>query len=73
MVIVPMVPLAVSNVAVSCASGKLFAAGVPPDVVAHPVADQFTFPASFQYFGTPAGNVMPELFPQSPTRNEPAL
>ena len=36
------------NAAVSWASGKLFTAGVPFDVVAQPVADQFCAPARFQ-------------------------
>lgn len=47
-VIVPVTDPVLSNTAVSCASGKLFTAGVPPDVVAHPVADQFCAPAKFQ-------------------------
>lgn len=55
-------------IAVSCGNGKLAAAGEPPDVVAHPVADQFWLPAKFQYTFFAAGNVMFEFPPQSPSR-----
>lgn len=47
-VIVPVTLPVLSNTAVSCAKGKLFTAGDPPDNVAHAVADQFCAPARFQ-------------------------
>jgi hypothetical protein len=39
---------ALSKTAVSCASGKLVIAGVPPLVVAHAVAFQLCVPVRFQ-------------------------
>ena len=42
--------------------------GVPPDPGAHAVALQFCAPARFQYTVLAAGNVIPELPPQSPAR-----
>jgi len=66
MVIVPVtLPLSV-NTAVSCARGKFATAGVPVEVVAQPVADQFCAPARFQYTVLGVENVMPELPPQLP-------
>lgn len=47
-VIVPVTDPVLSKTAVSCANGKLFTAGAPPEDVAHPVADQFCAPAKFQ-------------------------
>lgn len=41
---------------------------MPPEVVAHPVADQFCAPAKFQYTVLVAGKVMFRLFPQLPPR-----
>jgi hypothetical protein len=52
--------------AVSCANGKLLILGVPDGVVAHAVAVQKFEPAKFQYTVFGAGNVIPELPPQSP-------
>ena len=46
-VTVPVEP-ALVNVAVSCANGKYCVLGVPVDVAAQPVADQFCVPAKFQ-------------------------
>jgi hypothetical protein len=66
-VTVPAAP-ALSNIAVSCARGKLLTSGLPPDVSAHPVADQFCVPARFQYTVLGAGKLMPLLPPQFPTR-----
>ena len=65
---------ALSMIAVSCANGKLLTLGVPPDDVAHAVADQFWSPARFQYTVLGEGNVMPELPPQLPALvgDEPA-
>ena len=72
-VTVPADPV-LSNTAVSCAKGKLLVAGTPPDDVAQPSALQFCDPARFQYTVFGAGNVIPELPPQSPARvgDEPA-
>ena len=44
----PLAGLLFVNVAVSCARGKFAKAGVPLDVVAHPVADQLAVPPKFQ-------------------------
>ena len=66
-VVVPDPGLVDSKMQVSCASGKLFAATLPPDDVAHPVADQLLLPARFQYLLAPAPKVMPELPLQSPS------
>jgi hypothetical protein len=65
-VVAPDAGLADPNTAVSCANGKLFAAGVPPKLVAHAVADQLLLPARFQYTVLAAGNVIPLLPLQSP-------
>lgn len=66
-VVVPDPGLVDSKMQVSCASGKLFASTLPPDDVAHPVADQLLLPARFQYLLAPAPKVMPELPLQSPS------
>ena len=67
-VIAPVTLPVLSNTAVSCANGKLLMSGVPPDELAHPVADQFWAAARFQYTVFAPGKVMPELPPQFPAR-----
>ena len=47
-VIVPVTEPVSSKTAVSCGKGKFATAGVPPLLVAHPVAPQFCAPAKFQ-------------------------
>ena len=59
---------ALVNVAVSCGSGKLSVEGVPVEVVAHPLADQFCVPAKFQYTVLGVLNVIPLHSPRLPMR-----
>jgi len=64
----PLFSPVASKIQVSCARGKLLMFGVPPLLVAQPVADQLPPPARFQYLFAAAVNVMPLLPLQSPMR-----
>jgi hypothetical protein len=66
-VIVPIAPV-LSSTIVSWASGKLLAAGVPPEAVAHPVADTDCVPAKFQYTVFAVAKVILVLPPALPSR-----
>lgn len=66
--VLPAVNPVFSIMHVSCANGKLFNAGAPPEDVAHAMAFQLPPAARFQYLVTPAPNVMLLLFRQLPSR-----
>jgi len=67
-IVAPLFSPVASKKQVSCARGKLLSAGVPPLLVAHPVAVQLPPAARFQYLFAAAVNVTPLLPLQSPRR-----